>query len=294
MRHPAPSAKMHGMPRLRLLTHRLLTLRLSRAAVVLTLPALAACLAGASALAAEPSPTAPAKAAPAPKAAADKPAAKPSGKAPAKKPAAPKDPYAVTAPRDPAALFANLKRALDSHLLLSDRFYEDQTLLRFFGAQQARWMKLPRPFIKSGKLTGMDAVFTPAPDARSALAVDVLVKYVNKETLEKRRAMIGMDLGFDARANVDALITAFGREGRVTDPNQGADPSRPRATTPGSHPLGNKLVSYDFDGPKSVGVLNAYINGDGVIGNLIITEEQKEWSIAPLVASPPPAPSNKP
>jgi hypothetical protein len=242
----------------------------------------------AGALAAEPASPAP------------KPAAKPAAKPPAKKPAA-KDPYAVAAPTNPAALFANLKLALDQHLLLSDRFYEDQTLLRFFGARQARWMKLPRPFIKSGKLLGMDAVFTPAPDARSTLAVDVLVKYVSKEALEKRRALIGMDLGFDARANVDALIAAFGKEGRVTDPGQGGDANRPRPTTPGSHPLGNKLVSYDFDGPKSVGVLNAYINGDGVIGNLIITEEQKEWSIAPLVAAPAAptgastaAPSNKP
>jgi hypothetical protein len=251
----------------------------------------AAALACPAGQAAEPA-AAPAKPAPAKKAAPAKADTKANAKAPASKSAA-KDPYAVAPPKDPAALLANLKQALDHHLLLNDRFYEDQTLLRFFGAQQTRWMKLPRPFIKSGKLVGMDAVFTPAPDAKSALAIDILVKFINKETLEKRRALIGMDLGFDARANVDALIAAFGKEGRITDPGQGGDANRPRPATPGAHPLGNKLLSYDFDGPKSVGVLNAYINGDGVIGNLIITEEQKEWTLAPLVSQPS-APPGKP
>jgi hypothetical protein len=155
---------------------------------------------------------------------------------------------------------------------------------------------LPRPFLKNGKLLDMGAVFSldaePGPDGNmpaakpAAPAVDVLYKLLVKDNLEKRRALIGMDIGRDPRASVDALIAAFGREGRVTNPNEGADTARLRPPTPGNHPLGNKLVSYDFDGPASKGTINAFINGDGTVGNLMLVEEQKEWTLAPLVTQP--------
>jgi hypothetical protein len=98
--------------------------------------------------------------------------------------------------------------------------------------------------------------------------------------------MIGMDIGRDPRANVDVLIAAFGREGRVTSPDENANPARPRPPTPGNHPLGNKLVSYDFDGVTGKGTINAFINGDGTVGNIILAEEQKEWTLAPIVSQP--------
>jgi hypothetical protein len=220
----------------------------------------------------------------------------PAAKSAAKKPAAPKDLYAVSKPASPADLFANLKHALDHHLLLTDRFYEDATLLRFFGAARTQWYKLPRPFLKNGKLLDMSAVISPeaeppadgkpAAAKPAAPAVDVLYKLLLKDNLEKRRALIGMDIGRDPRANVDALINAFGRDGRVTNPNDNADPARPRPPTPGNHPLGNKLVSYDFDGLTGKGTINAFINGDGTVGNLILVEEQKEWTLAPIVTQP--------
>jgi hypothetical protein len=217
----------------------------------------------------------------------------PAAKSAAKKPAAPKDLYAVTKPASPADLFANLRHALDHHLLFADRFYEDATLLRFFGAARTQWYKLPRPFLKNGKLLDMSAVLNPEGEKAAATSVEVLYKLILKDNLEKRRAMLGIDIGHDPRASVDALITAFGRDGRVTDPNEGADPARPRPSTPGNHPLGNKLVSYEFDGLTSKGVLNAYINGDGSVGNLIVVEEQKEWTLAPIVSQPA-APAAKP
>jgi hypothetical protein len=223
-------------------------------------------------------------AAPAAGAAPKKPAKKPvkkAAKAHAKAQA--KNLYAgVKRPAAPAELLQNLRFALDHHLLLTDAFYEEKNLQRFFGNERARWYALPRPFIKSGKLQGFATVFTPAG---GGMAVDVLVKYMVEGTREKRRALIGMDVARDPRATAETVVSVFGAEGHVVDPAaQTGD--RPAPATPGDHPVGNKLLSYEFDSPSSRGSLNVMINGDGTIGNIIAVEEQKQWRIAPPVVQP--------
>jgi len=195
-----------------------------------------------------------------------------------------KDAHAgVARPVTPADLLRNLKFALDNHLLLTDSFYEEKNLQRFFGNERARWYKLPRPFIRSGKLQGFGSVFAPAGND---MAVDVLYKYIVQGTQEKRRAMIGLDVARDARATAETVVSVFGIEGRVVDPAAQEGTGRPRPLTPGNHPVGNKLLSYDFDGPASKGSLNVMINGDGSIANIIASDEEKLWSLAPLVALP--------
>jgi len=195
-----------------------------------------------------------------------------------------KDAYATVAkPAEPADLLRNLKFALDHHLLLTDSFYEEKNLQRFFGNERARWYKLPRPFIRSGKLQGFGGVFAPAGDG---MAVDVLYKYMVQGTQEKRRAMIGLDVVRDARATAETVVSVFGIEGHVVDPSTQDAPGRAWPLTPGNHPVGNKILSYEFDGPASKGSLNVMINGDGSIANIIVTEEEKLWSLAPLVALP--------
>jgi hypothetical protein len=206
--------------------------------------------------------------------------------------AAAKGAYAgVSKPATPPELLRNLKFALDHHLLLTDAFYEEKNLQRFFGNQRASWYKLPRPFIRSGKLQGLGAVFEPAGNA---MVVDVLSKYVVQGTQERRRAMIGMDVARDPRATAESVVSVFGIEGHVVDPATQGTPGRPLALTPGEHPVGNKVLSYDFDGPSSKGSLNIMINGDGTIANIIAIEEQKLWSLAPLVAQPKPGPDAPP
>ena len=197
----------------------------------------------------------------------------------------------VARPATPVELLRNLKFALDHHLLLTDSFYEERNLQRFFGNQHASWYKLPRPFIRSGKLQGFAGVFEPAGNA---MAVDVLYKYVVQGAQEKRRAMIGMDVARDPRATAESVVSVFGIEGHVVDPATQGTPGRPLALTPGEHPVGNKVLSYDFDGPASKGTLNIMINGDGTIANIIAVEEQKLWSLAPLVAQPRPGPDAPP
>jgi hypothetical protein len=191
--------------------------------------------------------------------------------------------HAVAKPATPTDLLRNLKFALDHHLLLTDTFYEEKNLQRFFGNERARWYKLPRPFIRSGKLQGFGGVFAPSGEG---MAVDVLYKYIVQGTQEKRRAMIGLDVARDARATAEAVVSVFGTEGHVVDPAAQDAPGRARALTPGNHPMGNKVLSYAFDGPASKGSLNVMINGDGSVANLIVTEEEKLWSLAPLVALP--------
>jgi hypothetical protein len=210
-------------------------------------------------------------------------APKKSAKKEAAKPAA-KDAYAgVVKPVAPADLLRNLKFALDHHLLLTDSFYEEKNLQRFFGNERARWYKLPRPFIRSGKLQGFGGVFAPAG---SDMVIDVLYKYIVQGTQEKRRAMIGLDVMRDARATAETVVSVFGVEGHVVDPAAQEGAGRPRSLTPGDHPVGNKLLSYEFDGAASKGSLNVMLNGDGSIANIIATEEEKSWSLAPLVALP--------
>ncbi|MDB5803118.1 MAG: hypothetical protein JWN73_440 [Betaproteobacteria bacterium] len=204
----------------------------------------------------------------------------------AKKEARPaaKDAYAgVVKPVAPVDLLRNLKFALDHHLLLTDSFYEEKNLQRFFGNERTRWYRLPRPFIRSGKLQGFGGVFAPSGDG---MAVDVLYKYIVQGTQEKRRAMIGLDVVRDARATAETVVSVFGIEGHVVDPAAQDAPGRAQPLTPGNHPVGNKVLSYDFDGSASKGSLNVMINGDGSIANIIVTEEEKLWSLAPLVASP--------
>ncbi|HEY4372364.1 MAG TPA: hypothetical protein VGN52_10595 [Burkholderiales bacterium] len=203
--------------------------------------------------------------------------------APRKEPAkakAAKDPYAgVQRPASPEELLRNLKFALEHHLLLSDVFYEEKTLQRFFGNRSARWFKLPRPFIRNGRLLGLDGVFA---SAGGETTINVLYKLVPEGDREKRRAMIGIDAARDARATADTVIRVFGVDGRVVNP--GAAPA------PGTHRFGNKLLVYEFDGPQSKGNLNIQITVDGGIGNIIAVEEQKGSTLAPLVIQPPPAP----
>lgn len=200
----------------------------------------------------------------------------------AKAKAAAKDPYAgVRRPADPEELLRNLKFTLEHHLLLSDAFYEEKTLQRFFGNQSARWFKLPRPFIRNGRLLGFDTVFAPGGGETT---INVLYKLVPEGDREKRRAMIGVDAARDARATADTVIRVFGVEGRVVEPGA--------ASAPGTHRLGNKVLVYEFDGPQSKGNLNIQITADGGIGNIMAVEEQKVSTLAPLVIQPqPPAPA---
>lgn len=208
----------------------------------------------------------------------------------AKKAEAVKDAYAgVEKPANPEELLRNLKFALEHHLLLSDAFYEEKNLQRFFGNRRTHWFKLPRPFIRNGKLQGLEAVFQPGGNEAT---IDVLYKYVAEGNREKRRAMIGIDGGRDARAGVDMVIRVFGKEGRVLEPDPRDNPGPARPAAAAIHPMGNKLLAYEFDGPQSKGNLNIRINSDGSVGNIIAIEEQKAWVLAPLVVQPPqPAPA---
>jgi hypothetical protein len=216
------------------------------------------------------------------------PAAKPAPK-PLAKPAPPKaaqDPYtAVQKPATPDALLRNVRFALEQHLLVTERFYEDQTLQRYFGGSRTLWFRLPRPILKNGKLQDFGAVF--AQDSAAATrGMDIMYKLVKQGAGEKRRALIGMELGNDPRNTVDAVLEVFGRTGQVADPGQNPDVARPRTNTPGNHPLGNKLVTYEFDGPRSRGLANFLVNGDGSLASFMLVEEDKAYGIAPMTAYP--------
>jgi hypothetical protein len=215
-------------------------------------------------------------------------AAKPAAKAPAK-PAPPKgvkDPYtAVQKPAAPEALLRNIKFALEQHLLVNERFYEDQTLQRYFGAQRTLWFRLPRPILKNGKLQDFGTVFAQDTTAGTR-AMDIMYKLVKQGVGEKRRALIGMELGGDPRNTIGAVLEVFGRTGQVADPSQNPEVARSRANTPGDHPLGNKLVTYEFDGPRSRGLANFLVNGDGSLASFMLVEEDKDYGIAPMTAYP--------
>ena len=205
-------------------------------------------------------------------------------KAEAKKAAKAAPAAAIKPPTNPVELLQNFKIALTRQQLLTDSFYEDASLLRFFGAQQTRWFKLPRPFIKSGKVTGLAQVFQQPPSTQP-VSIDVLYKFVTQGTQEKRRAMIGMDIR-DTRLTIDAAQAVLGQQLKITNPYAKDDPDRARTPTPGDHPLGNRLISYDFDAPASTGTLSLMVNGDGTIANIIAVQEEKEWKLAPLVVVP--------
>ena len=98
--------------------------------------------------------------------------------------------------------------------------------------------------------------------------------------------MLGLELGADPRNSIETVIEVFGRDGRVSDTDQIPDATRPRAATPGTHPLGNKLVTYEFDGPASRGLANFLVNGDGTLASFMLVAEDKNFALAPVTAGP--------
>lgn len=236
---------------------------------------------------------------PAPASAADKAAAKkaaPAKAAPAAAAPRPapvlKNPYAaLKKPLNPNDLLKNLQVVLTYHLLVEERFYEEPNVLRTFGAERMRWFKLPRPALKSGRMAGFGKLFEPASDAHSA---DLLLKIVPKDTLQKRRGLAGIEVGRDNRLDVAAVRTVFGDNAQVIDPHQNEDPARALPRSPGTHPLGNKVIVYEFDGAASKGSLKFTVSGDGTIASITAIEEEKNWSLAPIIALPPPPPKAPP
>lgn len=158
----------------------------------------------------------------------------------------------VDRPATTIEVLRNLKFALEHDLFLHADFYADENLKKVFAATNISWDEVS-PMRTSGRMFATFGAF---------FLIRGKVDGQGREALDGK--MYGSGI-IAANWNAPAVIAAFGKPAKITNPYAAENPVHPTPVMPKTHELGNLAIEYRFESSKAVASFYCLFNGDGTV-----------------------------